>query len=363
MLIAAVALLVLACANVANLVLSAGTRRNQEMALRAAMGASRWRLVRQLLAENLLLSVLAGGLALVLAEPAAHRLSSYFARPSVWGANVPREISLDLRVLVFGFALAVLAGIVTGIIPALKSSGKDPASALKAWGRGSLDGTGASRMRVLGTKEILVSVQMGLSVVLLFVAALVLRTLGSARAVDPGFDTGWTLASYISTSSMAVPVAERHDFFRELIQRFEEKPWVRAATVSEQAPLSGHPVVQLRLQGSEEAVQATAARVFPGYFEALEIGILQGRPLLPTDTVSGGGVVVVNQALARLMRGDESPVGWRITVPADVNGEERIYEVVGVARNARVPSLLADPEPVAYFSLPQHDSASRRSRG
>ena len=121
MLIAATFLLLLACANVANLVLSAGTKRTQEMALRSAVGASRGRLVRQLLAENLLLSLVAGGLALVLAGPAANRLSSYFARPSVWGANVPREISIDLRVLAFGFLVAVVVGILTGILPALKA--------------------------------------------------------------------------------------------------------------------------------------------------------------------------------------------------------------------------------------------------
>jgi len=210
---------------------------------------------------------------------------------------------------------------------------------------------------MLGTRDLLVSAQVALSVVLLFVAALVLRTLNAARSVDTGFDTEWTLASYVSTSSMGVPVADRHQFFRELIQRFQEEPWVRAATVSEQAPLSPHPVRELRLQGSEELVQATLARVFPGYFEAMGVEILQGRSFRATDSAGAASVVVVNESLARRMRGGESPVGWQLTVPADANGDERSYEVVGVARNARVTSFLAEPEPVAYFSLPQHYSA------
>jgi len=354
MMMAAACLLLLACANVANLVLSAGTKRHREMALRAAMGASRGRLVRQLLAENLLLSLVAGGMALVLAGPAGSRISSYFARPSVWGVNVAREISIDPRVLCFALIAAVLAGVLTGLVPAVRATTRDLAPALKTGGPWASGWRSPGRYRAPGTRDLLVSAQVALSVVLLFLAGLVLRTLDSAQKVDPGFDTRWTLASYISTSSMGVPVAERERFFRDLALRFEELPWVQAATVAENAPLSGHPTAELGLEDSRQPVQTTVARVVPGYFEAMEMDILQGRSLLSTDTVDAQGVVVVNEALARRIAADGSAVGHRLSWPATDNSPARIFEVVGVVRNARQTTFLDEPEPVAYFSLPQH---------
>jgi predicted permease len=361
MLLAAGLLLLLACANVANLVLSAGTRRHAEMALRSAMGASRGRLIRQLLVENVLLSLIAGGMALILAGPAANRLSSYFARPSVWGVNVPREVSVDLRVLAFGFLVALLAGILTGVLPALRASGKDLASTLKTGGRWSSDPGSPARRRILGTKDLLVSAQLALTIALLFLAGLVLRTLDSARSVDPGFDADWTLASYISTSSMGTPVEEREAFFDALIQRFTELPWVRSAAVSEQAPLSGHPMAGLRIDGAEELVTTTVARVVPGYFEAMEMQLVGGRRLQTTDTVDAAGVVVVNETLAERMAEAGSAVGLQLWWPGDGDEEDRGYEVVGVVRDARQTTLLADPGPVAYFSLPQHYYAPRNA--
>ncbi|MGW8265383.1 MAG: ADOP family duplicated permease, partial [Longimicrobiales bacterium] len=353
MLVAAAGLLLLACANVANLVLSAGTRRGQEMALRSAMGASRFRLVRQLLAESILLSLLAGALSLLAAGPAANRLSSYFARPSVWGMDVPREITLDLRVLAFGFVVAVVSGIITGILPALRASGRNPAAQLKGGGRWSSGDGSRAPGRAWGARDLLVSVQIGLSMVLLFLAALVLKTLNTARHVDPGFDTERTLASYVSTSSMGTPVADREAFFRDLVVRFEEMPWVQAATVAEQAPLSGHPEADLRPTGSEEPVRATVARVVPGYFEVMGMEIVEGRSLLPEDTVDAAGVVVVNEFLAERLMGGESPLGWGLTLPGDAGAETREYEIVGVVRNARQTRFPDEPGPVAYFSLPQ----------
>jgi len=354
MLIAAASLLLLACANVANLVLSAGARRRPEMALRSAMGASRWRLVRQLLVENLLLALAAGALALVLAGPAADRLSSYFAQPSVWGANVAREIQFDGKVLAFGCLAALSAALLTGVLPALRSSGRDLVSALKAGGRWASAGARRGRRQFLGTRDLLVSAQLALTVALLFVAGLVQRTLESAKDVDPGFDTEWTLASYISTSSMGTPTAEREAFFDDIIQRFEALPWVRGAAVSEQAPLSGHPSVNLRIQRLEDPVRTTAARVVPGFMETMEMEVVAGRAFLPTDTTDEAGVVIVNQTLADRMVEDGNPIGHQVWEQGRGDGDERPFEVIGVVRDARQTTLLGDPSPVAYFSLPQH---------
>jgi ABC-type antimicrobial peptide transport system permease subunit len=172
--------------------------------------------------------------------------------------------------------------------------------------------------------------------------------------VDPGFDTEGTLASYISTSSMGTPVSEREAFFRDLIQRFSEMPWVRAAAVSEQAPLSGHPMAGLRLGGSAEPVTTTVVRAVPGYFETMEMELVAGRFFLATDTADAAGVVVVNETLAERISEAGRAVGQQLWWPGDGDVEDRGYEVVGVVRNARQTTLLTDPGPVAYFSLPQH---------
>jgi putative ABC transport system permease protein len=345
-------LLLLACANVANLVLAAGARRLPEMAVRGAMGASPRRLVGQLLTESLLLSTLAGAAALVLAGPIGNRLSSYFARPSVWGANVARDIVVDPHVMLFAFAAAVVTGVATGLIPALRSSAREPAEILGARSPRSSAGRKA-RTRLPGTRDLLVSSQIAICVVLLFVAGLMLRTLQTTREVDPGFNARQTLASYVSTSSMGVPVSERHRFFEELIRRLDALPWVVAATVAENAPLSGHPRQALRPQDEAEPVETTVARVWTGYFEVMEMDILRGRSFLLTDTEDAKGVVVVNESLATRLVADGDAVGRTLWWPGEDDQPDRGFLVVGVVRDARQETLLDDPGPVAYFSLPQ----------
>jgi len=356
MMLAAACLLLLACANVANLVLSAGVRRHREMALRIAMGASRGRLLRQLLTESVVLSSTAGAIALFVAGPVGRRLSSYFARPSVWGTFVAREIHVDPRVLLFAAAAAVAVGVVTGILPAFRAARRDPAATLSSGGTWSSSGRAGPRSRIPGAQDLLVSAQIALSVVLLLVAGLVMRTLGAASHVDAGFDVEHTLASYVSTSSMGVAVEERHQFYGELIRRFEQLPWVTGATVAEYAPLSPHPSVGFRSDGGQD-IQATMAKVWPGYFDVMEMEILQGRGFEVTDTVDAAGVVVVNQALAARIAGEVSPVGRTLWWPGESGAPDRGFEVVGVVRSARQTTFLDDPEPVAYFSLPQHYSA------
>jgi len=352
MMAAAGFLLLLACANVANLVLSAGTQRHSEMAIRGAMGATRGRLVRQLLTESVLLSAPAGVAALVMAGPVSGRLSSYFARPSVWGANVPRDITVDPEVLFFAFAAAVLTGAATGLVPALRTSERSPAEALGTRGAGSSAGRTA-RAWLPGTRDMLVSAQIAICVVLLFVAGLVLRTLESVQAVDPGFDTRQTVASYVSTSSMGVPISERHQFYEELRLRFSDLPWVEAATIAENAPLSGHPTQRFVPQDGSEPVGATVARVWPGYFEALGMDLRSGRTFTETDTVDAYGVVVVNESMAARLSGDGDVVGQTLVWPGADEEPDRAFEIVGVMRDARQVTLLDPPGPVAYVSLPQ----------
>jgi putative ABC transport system permease protein len=359
MLLAAAGLLLLACSNVANLLLSAGARRHREVAVRSALGAPRRRLVRQLLVENAVLTFGAFGVAVLLAEPAARRLSEYFARPSVWGTNVPRWIELDPRVVLFAAGAALVSGLATSLVPALRLYGRDIAGVLRGGAGATAGPVRVGLARYLGLQDGLVALQLGLSVVLIFVASLVVRTLATASSVDLGFSTRGTLASYVSTSSMGVATEDRHAFFGSLIERLEDLEWIEAATVSENAPLSPHPRLALTADAAGEAppVATSVSRVWPGYFELLELELRAGRALERTDTAYAPDVVVVNEALGRAVFGTADAVGSTLFTPAADSGDVRAYEVVGVVRDTHLTSVLDAVEPAAYFSLLQHYSA------
>jgi predicted permease len=359
MMAAAAGLVLLVCANVGNLLLALASGRRREMALRSALGASRGRIMRQVLLESLLLSASAGTVALILAGPAAARLGSYFARPSVWGENVAREMTMDGRVMGFALAASLLASLLAGLLPALAAFRGDVVSTLKTT---SSDAEGAPRRwaggRLPGTRDLLVSAQVALSVVLLVVAALTARTLRNVDALDPGFDYEPMLASYVSTSSTAVTPEERDRWFRNLAARLEEEPWVRAATISNQAPLSPHASLTFRLEGQAEDPELVYATVIPGFFETLGMRVLRGRAFADFDTLGAPGVALVNEALVRRYFPEGDGIGRRIWWRGSQGAEDRAFEVVGVVNDARVRDFLAPPEPVVYFANPQHSYAS-----
>jgi predicted permease len=359
MLLAAGGLLVLVCANVANLLLAVATGRLRELAMRSALGASPGRLLRMVLAENIVLSTIAGAIALALAAPATARLGSYFARPSVWGANVPRETSLDLRIVGFAIAVSILTGLAAGLLPALRASRRKLVTMLKSDATGS--GAGPRRVwnrRIPGVHDILVTSQVALSIVLLVVAGLVLRTLASVRGLDSGFAHDHLVASYISTSSTGVEPTDRDRYFRELARRLEEEPWVRAATIADNAPLSPQGSARLRIEGQEEAVPLTITRVIPGFFATVGIDLADGRVFTMRDTANAPDVAIINEAVARRFFAGEQPVGRRLWWPDRGDGPDRAFEIVGVVRDAKAQDFLAAPEPVVYFSYPQHSYPS-----
>jgi predicted permease len=323
--------------------------------VRAAIGASPGRLLRQLLTENLLLSLLAGALALLLANPLASRIGSYFARPSVWGYNVPREVSMDMRVFLFAVGISVIAGLLTGIVPAVRGSRRNLVEELKEGGeRSAGDRKAPGRRRIPGMRNLMVSAQMAVAVILAILSGLVLRTLDSVRGIDPGFDVDRTVASFMSTSSSGVTVEERQGFYRELALRFEELSWVRAATVAAQAPLSPHGQRELRIDGQGEPVSVTSAQVVPGFFETVGIELGDGRFFALGDTSGTPDVVVINRTMERRYFGGSSALWRRIWLPGPEGEPDRGFEVVGVVEDAKVRDFLADQEPVVYFSYPQH---------
>jgi predicted permease len=349
--------LFLVCANVANLLLSVFSGRRREVALQAAIGASPGRLLRGLLAENLVLALLAGGLALALAAPVSARMGSYFARPSVWGANVPREFSLDLRV--FGFALlaSIVTGLLAGSVPAFRAMRRNLVESLKFD-----SGERVSRHRFLGlpvpgVRDLLLSVQVALSVALLVVSGLVLKTLRNVESQDPGFEYQQLIGSHISTSSTGVQVEERERFFRDLEQRITQEPWVVSATFSDNAPLSGHSTVNARATDQDEPTSSVVSKVHEGFFEKLGIQVLEGRPFAPYDTAGGRAVVVLNRPAASRYFPGTAAVGNTLWLMG-TDGNEEAYEVVGVVGDVKVRDFLAPAEPSLYLPFAQQGYGS-----
>jgi predicted permease len=355
MLAAAGGVLLLVAANVANLLLAVAAGRDRDLAMRSALGASPARLLRATLLENVLLSLPAGAVALALAVPLSARLGSYFARPSVWGEHVPRQAALDGHVLLVGVGAALLTGLAAGLLPALRASRRRLAPALTSDAAGGAD---APRRwlghRAPAVQDALVSSQAALAILLLLVAGLTLRTLAAVRRVDPGFAFDHLVASQISTSSTSVTAEERDRFFRTLAQRLREEPWVRGATIADNAPLAPQTTAELRPDDRPDPVRGTVSRVIPGYFETIGIGILDGRAFTVGDTAGAPPVAVINEAMARRFFPDGKAVGRRVWWVGDRSRADRAFEVVGVARDVRVQDLLSPPEPVAYLSYPQH---------
>ncbi|MDH5758857.1 MAG: ABC transporter permease, partial [Gemmatimonadota bacterium] len=359
MIAGALGLFLLVCANVGSLLLTAGAERKREMAMRAALGASRLQLVRQVVAESAILSVVAGVAGFVLAVPASARLGSYFARPSVWGANVAREATLDAGVVMFGVAVTLVACVLAGLLPALQVSRRNVADVLKSEaGTASDPPAGAFGRRIPGTRAILLSAQVALTVVLLSVAGVVLESMRVVADLDPGFEYPSILASYISTSSTGVTVPERDLYFRTLAARLAEEPWVRSASISDQAPLSPHGAGPLRMEGVAEEPNIVQSRVIPGFFETMGMAVIGGRAFTETDTLGAPGVAVVNRALADRFYSGINPVGRRLWWAGSEGVDDRSFEIVGIVTDARVRDLLIDPEPVVYFAYPQHSYAS-----
>ncbi len=364
MMAAAGGLLLLVCANVANLLLSVAVKRQREMSVRAALGASPGRLVRQVLIENLLLAGAAGAVALVLAGPATARLGAYFARPSVWGENVARAATVDLRVVLFALAVALATGIAAGVLPALRSRRRDLVLALRSDAGSSAGGpsrwrraNGPMRIwgrRVPGVRDLLVSTQVALSIVLLVVAGLVMRTLATASDLDPGFAADSMVVTHISTSSTDLEPGERDRFFRDLAARLGEEPWVRSATVADYPLLSPHPEDDLLLDGQEEPTSLVFSKVIPGFFDAMGIEVTGGRAFADADEAGSRDVAMVNEALARRYFADASPVGRRLWQPGAEGEADREFEIVGVVRDTRTQDLFVEPPPTVYFSYPQH---------
>lgn len=320
-------LLLLACANVAGLLLARATTREQEMAVRTALGASRGRLVRQLVTEGLALWVMGGLLGIVLAR----LLVPLLVRASPIGLPRLEDAAVDLRVLAVAAGATLLAGLVFGLVPALGAA--RPGLALRA-GTGRL----TAGRRQARARRLLVVGQLAVSLVLLVGAGLMLRSLGTLLSVDTGFDPEHVTAVTIAAPGYRYGTeAARAQLWAELQEALTTVPSVRVVGGSNNPPVAGtnmtSPVFvdgRQPIDGSDEHAQVAA--VLPGYFEALGIRIVEGRPLDAGDVAEATPVAVVSEALARRYFGDAPALGQRVR---SAFGRREWREVVGVAADVR----------------------------
>ena len=339
--------LFIACANLAHLLLARAAARQREHAVRAALGASRSRLVRQLLTESILFAVLGGAAGLVLA---------------LWGVpllvalqpgDIPRleEVGVDGRALLFMVAVSLLSGFAVGLAPALQASRVDLAPSLKDGGRGAGDGRRKARLRGL-----LVVSQVALTLALLVGAGLMIRTFAALRAIDPGFDPEdvVTMTVSLAGSSQAAP-ARRIGFFEELVREVEAQPGVTSASIINHLPLAGDTwSMRYAVEGRPPPAPGQEPRaiyrvVMPGYFETMKIPLVRGRDVSAADAERAPAAVVVNERLARTQWPGQDPIGKRI----DIEGTGRWLTVVGVAKDARQASWSAPSQSEVYIPFGQ----------
>jgi putative ABC transport system permease protein len=336
MMLGAVAfVLLIACANVANLILARTFARRKEIAIRSAVGASRSRVIQQLLSESLVLSLCGGAFGLLAARFGIELLLKFFAD------KLPRmgEIGLDGPVLAFTFGLSIVTGILSGLLPALAMTKGDVSSALKQ-GLGRTDADGGSS----NTRSALVVVEVALSVVLLIGAGLMIRSLWKLQTLDPGFDQHnvLTLAVMVPKHQFTAPTQESQ-FFEEVLQRVRSLPGVESAGAVDNLPLvggsnqpiaaEGHPLVAMSEQPEVSVRVAT-----PGYIQAMRIPLLQGRNISTSDTADSALVVVISETMAKQLWPNQSPIGRHLKLSFYPDKDREVVGVVGDVKQTGLDS-------------------------
>jgi putative ABC transport system permease protein len=342
--------LLIACVNVANLLMARAASRQKEMALRTALGASRWRLARQLLTESVMLAISGGILGLFIAYGGIGLLVAGIPD------SIPRaqESGIDLRVLAFTLGVSVLMGIVFGLAPALQGSKANLNETLKEGGRSASAGSGGRRLR-----GILVVAETALALVLLVCAGLMIQSFVRLQEVDPGFNPSGLL-----TMQMTLPpskYAEPHQqtaFYDDLLERVRNTPGVQSAGLVTTLPLSGanNIVTSFVIEGSAAAspgqdLTADYRVTSPDYFRTMGIPVQRGAIFTRQDTAQSPPKAVINETMARRYFASQEPVGSRITV--DVPPKLVTFQIVGVVGDVRHFGLDRDAKPEFYVSYLQ----------
>ena len=342
--------LLIACANVANLLLARAAVRQKEIAVRVALGARRLRLVRQFLTESVLLSTVGGIVGLAIAYGGLIVLKSFIPE----NISQAREISIDYKVLGFTLFVSVATGIIFGLAPAIQAVRFNQIETLKEGGRDAATGGSGKRLRSL-----LVTAEVAISLVLLIGAGLLINSFFRLRNVDPGFR-----ADNLLTMKIVLPepkyaeFARREAFYTDVVQRVQALAGVRSAAVTTNLPLyrQGNSIT-IRIEGrpepppGQELVVVTRV-VSPGYFDTMTIPLISGRKLTDQDTADAPNAIVISETMARRFWPNEDAVGKRISA-GRVRSDADWIQVVGVVKDVRQFELNAEPRPQMYLSYRQ----------
>ena len=345
----AAVLLLLACANVANLLLVRNVTRRREVALRLSLGASRWRLVRQLLVESLLLALAGGGLAMLLTTWTAGTVAAFIPPTTLpLTLNFTLNGNADHTVLLATMALAILTATIFGILPALRASSLAPIAALKEE-TGTMSG-GPHKSRL---SSLLVVAQIGLSLLLLVCAGLFTRSLRNAQRQDPGFDPNHVLLAAYELRPAGYSEAQGIAFHRQVLSKLEALPGVDSATVADFSPLSftlhtAYVTPDGYVPQLHESMEIDRANVGPNYFRAMRIPLIAGRDFTGQDGPKSQPVAVVNQEFCDRYWPGQDAIGKRV----NTNGQW--FTVVGVARNGKYRRLIYTPDPIIFLPVYQN---------
>jgi predicted permease len=343
--------LLIACANLANLLLARASVREREIAVRLAIGASRWRLVRQLLAESLLLAVAGTALGAVLAQALSRGLLAFI---STAGNPLFVGMGMDWRVLGFAAALAILTCLLFGLAPALRATHLSPASVMRAGGRSMT----SSRER-FSLRRTLVATQVALSLVLLVGALLFVRSLRNLLTTEAGFKTEGILTVNIDFARAQYPKERRMAVYRELRDQLAAIPGVMSTAQVWFTPVSGsgwnNDVGPDNTTAAASGKLSFCNRVGQGYFRTMGTTLVAGREFDDRDTLSAPKVAIVNEMFARKFMGGGNPVGRTFHLEAEAGKPEPLFQIVGLVRNTKYYELREDFLPIAFFPVTQDD--------
>ncbi|HYN05998.1 MAG TPA: ABC transporter permease [Vicinamibacterales bacterium] len=339
--------LVIACANLANLLLARASARAREMAVRLALGASRRRLVRQLLVESLLLSMVGALAGVAVAQAASRALVALLDA----GRNIIFvNLQSDWRVLAFTAGLGVLTCLLFGLAPALRASRTAPGVVLKAAGRGLT----ADRSR-FGTGRVLVATQVALSLVLIVGALLFVRTLRNLTTLDPGFRAEGVLSTQVDMQPLNLALAQRAEIHRRVLERVAAVPGVESAAEAMVVPVSGNGWNERVLLGTDlkPAGISDVNRVSEGFFNTFGMTILTGRDFTARDTTSSPRVAIVNEAFVREILQGDKPIGTTFAFQPGTGDPVLPFEIVGLVRDTKYRNLRETSGAIAYISEAQ----------
>jgi len=341
--------LLIACVNLANLLLAQASKREKELSIRAAMGAGRARLVRQLLTESSVLSLLGGLAGLVVA---------YWGRNVLWSFRPPFlldgsiDLSFDARVLGFTLLISLFTGLIFGIIPAVKASGTDINEVLKTGGRGGALGWTHNRLRGL-----LVISEIALALVALVGSGLFLRSMQNAQQFNPGFESQNLLQMNFDLGALRYDADHGQQFFRDAIERAKTVPGVVSASVSSNGVFGGGFAGTIFREGEQtdpnnRGTLVNFDDVTPGHFETMRIPLISGRDFTDFDREKTTRVAIINEAMAKAIWPGQEPLGKRFAIVK----EPELLQVIGVVGTTVVGQIGEDPQPTAYLPMRQQYS-------